>query len=295
MSKIQDALKRLQSEGSVNKPAAGHPAATLAKVSSTGIYKAAGLDHNNGLIVELDQKALRDAGLIAPDYHEQMLADQYRNIKRPLLANAYSSRVTRVADGNIMMITSAIPSEGKTFTAMNLAISIAQEQDYSTLLIDADVAKPHVSNVFGLGDVPGLLDLLEGTEDHPEALFVKTDLPGLSILPAGKKRHNATELLSGRRMEGLIKRLATEFPQQVSIFDTPPLLHTSESRVITNWAGQVVLVVKAESTSQGAVEEALQVLGDDAVINLVLNQSRFTGSDSHYSYGYGYGSSFESN
>ncbi len=290
MSKIQDALKRLQSEDANSKdrgPRPEHASPALARIS-TGRPRARGDDSlGHALTIELNQKALRNAGLIAPGYHEQMLADQYRNIKRPLIANAYGKRVAKVKDGNIIVVTSALPGEGKTFTAINLAMSVAQEQDYSALLVDADVAKPQISNVFGLGDAPGLLDLLDGSETQIQSLVVGTDVQGLCVLPAGKPRHNATELLSSSRMEALTQELASKYPQQISVLDTPPLLQTSESRVISNAAGQVVLVVKAEGTSQVAVEEALQVLGDDSVVNLVLNQSRSTAGIGHHDYGYG--------
>lgn len=292
MSKIQDALKRLQSEDASSRSerrGSDKDTMVLAKISDTGVNRAGIPQEGDGPIIELDHEALRDSGLIAPDYHEQMLADEYRNIKRPLIANAYGKRVTRVDDGNIIAITSALPGEGKTFTAMNLAISIAQEQDYSVLLVDVDVAKPHISEVFGLDSMPGLLDVLEGKENDPERLILRTDMRGLSIFPAGVPRHNATELLSSARMERLVSELATRYPNCLLLLDTPPLLKTSESRAITNLAGQIVLVVKAEETAQGAVEEALRILGDDAAVNLILNQSMSKGSEGHYDYGYGYG------
>jgi receptor protein-tyrosine kinase len=246
-------------------------------------------EHNHGKIVEVDQEVLRDAGLIAPEYHEKMLADQFREIKRPLIASAYGKRVARVEDGNLIMISSAMPGEGKTFTSINLALSIAQEQDLTVLLVDADVAKPQISEIFGVSEVPGLLDILEGQPQAPEALVIRTNIEGLSFLPAGALRDNATELLSGSRMDDVVQQLATRFPQRVIVFDTPPLLQTSEAKVLVNLAGQVVLVVKAESTPQGAVAEALHILGGEKAVSLVLNQSRTAGEKDRYKYGYGYG------
>lgn len=292
MSKIQDALKKLQS-GSVpasdrqlgrRKDAA--PIADL--VAGVEAVREGEPESQHGVVIEWDQKALRDAGLIAPEYHEQLLADQYRDIKRPLIANAFGKRVAKVEDGNLIMVTSALPGEGKTFTSINLAISIAQEQDVSVLLVDADVAKPHISTVLGVGTMPGLLDILDGEVQSPESLVVPTDMDGLSVLPAGAPRPNATELLSGFKMESLVKKLADRAPNRIVVFDTPPLLRTSESKVLTAMAGQIVLVVKAEDTSQGAVGEALRVLGEDKAVNLILNQSRRAGSQEEYSYGYGY-------
>lgn len=292
MSKIKEALKRLQPEGmaATDKARSSQdPTPVLARISPANNDPARdGSDGANGPLVEIDQQALRNAGLFAPDYDEQMLADQYRNIKRPLIGNAYGKRASAVANGTVIMVTSAIPGEGKSFTAMNLAISIAQEQDHSILLVDADVVKPYISSVFGLSKEPGLLDALDGHVENPESLVVRTNMRGLSILPAGEPRHNSTELLSGARMQNVVQDLAARFPQRLIVFDTPPLLHTSESRVITHCAGQVVLVVKAEDTPRGAVKEALGVIGEEAVVNLVLNQSRNKGSNRYYGYGYGF-------
>ena len=186
------------------------------------------------------------------------------------------------------MVTSALAGEGKTFTSLNLAISIAQEQDLTVLLVDGDVAKPYISEVFGVSEMSGLLDLLQGDSRGPESLVVQTDMKGLSILPAGAPRSDANELLSGSRMENIVQQLVSRFPQRIVIFDTPPLLQTSESKVLASMAGQIVLVVKAESTSQGAVAEALQVLGGEKTVNLILNQSRTAGIENRYEYGYGY-------
>jgi len=287
MSKIQQALQKLRSERSQSAkryPGSNDGSARIARLAIDSKLKS-----THGVVVEVDQEALRDAGLIAPDYHEQMLANQFRDIKRPLIANAYSKRVARVENGNLIMVTSALAGEGKTFTSLNLVISMSQEQDLTVLLVDADVAKPHVSNVFGVSEMPGLLDVLEGDVDQVESLIVPTNLEGLSILPAGAPRRNATELLSGSRMDNLVQQLATRFPQRVVIFDTPPLLETSESKVLTSMAGQVVLVVRAEYTSQGAVADALHILGEDKATNLILNQFRSAAGADQYEYGYGYG------
>jgi protein-tyrosine kinase len=297
MGKIQEALKRLQSEGTgtgakLRPP--GDLGPVLARIAAGNDDPATSSDNDaSGPVVEIDQKAMRNAGLFAPDYDEQMLSDQYRNIKAPLIALAYGKRVAKIENGTVIAVTSAVPGEGKSFTAMNLAISIAQEQDFSVLLVDADVVKPHISNVFALAEQPGLLDLLDGSADSPEALVMRTDMRGLSILPAGKPRQNATELLSGSRMEFVIHDLATRFPKRIIILDTPPILHTSESRVITSSAGQIVLVVKAEDTPRGAVQEALEVLGENAAVNLVLNHARNKGSNRYFGYGYGITSEYE--
>jgi len=288
MSKIQKALRRLQSEP---RPASRPVPDRVASVN--GRARAADVAGDfvpSDLQVQFDQEALRDAGLIAPDYHERDLADQYREIKRPLIANAYGRRVAKVESGNLIMVTSALPGEGKTFTSINLALSMAQERDHSVLLVDADVAKPHITTILGLTELPGLLDVVEDRNSIAESFVLQTDIEGLSILPAGLPRDNATELLSSTRMEQTLRELADRFPERLVIFDTPPLLRTSEAQVIADLAGQVVLVVKAEDTAHAAVMEALHKLRDDQAVNLVLNQSRKESSLGGYGYGYGYGS-----
>ncbi len=292
MSKIQDALRKIQSDASQKSvKRGGGDRGEFAQVSAiTPVAQAMANDRSeqsHGTTVIISQEALRDAGLIAPEYDEKMLADQFREIKRPLIASAFGKRVTRVEDGNLIMISSAIAGEGKSFTSVNLALSIAQEQDITVLLVDADVAKPHISEIFGVSEMPGLLDILDGQSQSLDALILATNIEGLDILPAGAPRSNTTELLSGSKMDSVVQQMATACSNRVVLFDTPPLLQTSEAKVLANLAGQIVLVVKAESTPQGAVAEALHILGEEKTVNLVLNQSRAAGKTGGYEYGYG--------
>jgi exopolysaccharide/PEP-CTERM locus tyrosine autokinase len=293
MSKIQEALKRLQDSGTSVVQEFGGGGKIGSRLAGLALDPSNEEDPENanarGATVHVDQASLRAARLIAPDYHDRMLADEYRDIKRPLIANALGRRRLRVERGNLIIVTSAIAGEGKTFTSLNLALSIAQEQDLSVLLVDADVAKSHISTIFDVADLPGLLDFLDSGSKQLESLLLPTDLDGLAILPAGGKRENATELLSGSRMEWLVHHLSFADQDRIVIFDTPPLLQTSEAKAIAHMAGQIVLVVKAESTSQAAVVEALHLLdGEDKAVNLVLNQARDIGAGRSYEYGYGY-------
>jgi exopolysaccharide/PEP-CTERM locus tyrosine autokinase len=291
MSKIQEALKRIQADPSALDDTSPHKVASVTR--RIDHEQELGVDlgdfERSQVRVEFNQQALRDAGLIAPDYHERALADQYRDIKRPLIANAFGRRVAQVEQGNLIMVTSAEPGEGKTFTSINLALSMAQEQDHDVVLVDADVAKPHITTIFGLGKMEGLLDLIEDSDLIPESKVLDTDIDGLSILPAGRPRDNATELLSSSRMDEVVAHLATRFPGRLVIFDTPPLLETSEAKAVCDLAGQVVLVVKAEATSHLAVLSALHQLREEQPVNLVLNQSRVDSSKGSYGYGYDYG------
>ena len=290
MSKIQDALGKIQR---TRPPAAGVAAPEqedsmiLAKLVDRGA-KAPSYGVSDKCL-HVDGDALRTAGLIAPEYHEQLLANQYRDIKRPLIAHAFGKRATKVHNGNLIMVTSAVSGEGKTFTSINLALSMARERDYSVLLVDADVAKPHTSEMFGAASEPGLLDLLETNSAHVQSMILPTDVENLSVLPAGKPRLNATELLASGAMETLCETLANLEEGQLVVFDSPPVLQTSEAKVLAGFTGQVVVVVKAEETAQDAVVAAVGTLGTEKAVCMVLNQMRMKDGGHQYSYGYGYG------
>lgn len=290
MSKIQEALGKIQGKSAATaKDVRSFPdieeSIVLAKLVDQGAADES--LHNNGKRLQVDGDALRDAGLIAPEYHEELLANQYRDIKRPLIAHAFGKRATKIEGGNLMMVTSSLSGEGKTFTSINLAFSMANERDYSVLLVDADVAKPHTSQMFGAGDEDGLLDCLEDPGRSVRSLVIPTDIKNLSILPAGRPRENATELLASAAMENVCETLKRMSDRQLVILDSPPLLQTSEAKTLATLAGQVVMVVRAEETSREAVISALSTIDDDKAVNLVLNQARDGFGD--YRYGYGYG------
>lgn len=252
---------------------------------------------NRGKTVRIDYDALRQSGLLPPEHQQREIALQYRNMKRPLIRHAFqqppSGVESRRASQRLIMVTSALPGEGKTFTSINLALSLAMEQDHSVLLVDGDVAKPHVSHTFGVAEQPGLLDLLNQRETDVEPVVLPTDVPGLSILPVGGRSEAATEMLASARMREIIRQLEALDPQGLVVVDSPPILITSEARVLASLFGQVVLVVRAASTPQQAVTEAIEIIGEGPWIGLVLNQASHEGPASgygyYYRYGYGYG------
>ncbi len=240
--------------------------------------------------IEIDREALRRAGFFAPEDEERVLVDQYRQIKRPLIAHAFGKRATKIEDGHLILVSSAMAGDGKTFTCINLALSLAREQDRSVLLVDADVAKAHVSRLFGADEHPGLLDLLEGDSGLDlNSTILQTDIAGLSLMTAGDMRTHSTELLASERMESLIRALSAQDPNRIVLFDSSPLLATSESRVLTSLVGQVVLVVSAEITPQQAVLDAIATVDEGKAVNLVLNQARHSNGAGYYGYGYAYG------
>lgn len=234
----------------------------------------------------IDHDGLREAGLLPPLHQSRQIAEQYRQIKRPLIDNAMQRSALRSANMHVVMMASALPKEGKTFTSINLAFSMAREKDVSVLLVDADVPKPQISRLFGAADSPGLLDVLEDESLDVGSVILPTDVPGLALLPAGKRRENATELLSSDRMRALVSRLAERDPRRIVLLDSPPLLLTTESQALAAIAGQIVMVVRAAYTPQQTVLDALSYLEGRAVA-LVLNQNMNVLPTGYYYYGYG--------
>lgn len=234
--------------------------------------------------VRLDPARLRALGLMPPEEGAVRMADEYRRIKRPLLAGAFAKGAGRLPHGNLIMIGSSLPGEGKTFTSLNLALSIVQELDYTVLLVDADVAKPHITRVLELDDKPGLIDVLVDDTLDLQDVLLNTDIEGLRIVPAGPVHRQSTELLASERMAMLIADMSERYPDRVLVFDTPPLLATTEAQVMSSLMGQVLLVVRAGVTPQQAVLQSLETLGPRAGVNIVLNQVRGAWSDEYYGY-----------
>lgn len=232
-----------------------------------------------------DREELRRLNLLPPLTLERRLAGQFQVIKRPLVAAALGASNNSGANNSAVMVASALPGEGKTFTSLNLALSLALEKDIEVLLVDADVRKPHVSRLLGVGGEPGLLELLADEQLHPDAFILGSNVPGLSVLPAGRPIETATELLSSRRMRDLVNLLAPAGGRRIVLFDSPPLLLATESQALSSNMGQIVLVVRADVTPQKAVLQALDSLGEGKQVGMVLNQSN-TAADVNY-YGYG--------
>ena len=234
----------------------------------------------------LNDALLSGAGLLAPPDQLRQVTAEYRHIKRRLLSEIQSGTVTRM-----VLIASALPGEGKSFSSANLALSLALEPDYTVLLIDADVIKPNLSRIFGLADQPGLMDAASGSAVDVESLIRTTNVEGLSFLPAGRTNPNATEYFASMRMQAIIAQLLA-VPNRLLVVDSLPLLLTTEARALAPLAGQVLLVVRAESTPQQAILEALNLLGDDTDVKLVLNAAVRTKALEYFGYGYGYDYSY---
>lgn len=233
---------------------------------------------------------LHRMGVVAPDAEKSQIAEEFRIIKRPLIANAFGQGAARVKNGNMIMITSSLPGEGKSFCAINLAISMALEMDRTVLLVDADVAKPRVPEYLGIHADLGLLDVLQDKNLKLSDVMIKTDIAKLTILPAGRTYKRATELLASDAMTRLVEDIGNRYPDRIILFDSPPILATSEASVLATHMGQIVMVVEAERTSQEAVREALSHIQSCEVVNMLLNKATPTpGADYYYGYYGSYG------
>ena len=200
--------------------------------------------------IELNFEKLKHAGMVTPDADRSQIAEEFRHIKRPLLLNAFGDGAIQAPNSNLIMVTSARPSEGKTFTTINLALSIALERDLTVLLVDADVAKPSIARVLNYPGTAGLVDYLADHDRPLSELILQTSLPKLRILPSGRRHAHSTELLASESMSQLVQELAQRYPDRVVLFDSPPLLATSEAVVLAGLMGQVVMVVEANKTTR---------------------------------------------
>jgi exopolysaccharide/PEP-CTERM locus tyrosine autokinase len=293
MSIIEQALKKLQVSGheEVTPP---RPVAALGSIREIPAHNE--LNGNRiassapRRVVHMDREALVDAGYLPAAEYQRRMADQFRHAKRPLLAAALGRGADRLVNGCRIMITSSVPNEGKTFVSFNLAVSISLERDVSVVLVDADVAKRHVSQLFGIDREPGLLDAVQDEYCDIDALVLPTSFPNLYVLPAGRPADTATELLGSHRMESVVAKLEVGFERKrVVIFDSPPLLLTSESRALARHIGQIVLVVKAGVTPRHLVEDAVNCIGRERHIRLLLNQSESPVEAGYYYHDSAYG------
>ena len=242
--------------------------------------------------INIDLAALAAAGYVTPNSPRTTATDQFRVIKRPLLENATGKGASAILNGNVIMVTSSLPGDGKSFAAINLAMSLAMELNHTVLLVDADVARPSIMKKLGLQSAPGLLDLLLDEKIELSDVLLKTNVPKLTILPTGVPHPRATELLASEAMTSLLKDLARRYSDRIIIFDSPPLLLTTEARVLASHMGQIVMIVQAEKTLQSQVQHALSTIENCPVKLIVLNQARTRGLGA-YGYGYGYGYGYE--
>ena len=284
MNSIEKLVDRMLHTGSNKSEAAAWPPAQVPPQVTPPFLHARGEGKSD--VVELNLLQLKAAGMLTPENSRSLIAEEYRAIKRPLLKNAFNPSLADVAHPNLIMVTSAIPGEGKSFTSVNLAMSIAMELDHTVLLVEGDVAKPAMARYLGLPeDVKGLVDFLSDERMSLDEVLLRTNVPKLTLLRAGRPHPQATELLASQHMVRLVEELAQRYPDRVVIFDAPPMLVSSEAAVLSTLVGQIVMVVEYGKTPQRLVKDALKLIGHDKIVGIVLNKSH-GGSSQGYGYGY---------
>lgn len=304
MSIIEQAAKRLEelSRAGVNMPWANGPAP--ARKESVPESAAASLVALHGdkvkavtppvrepaersQQVELDLARLEKLGFLVPSMTRSRIASEFREIKHPMLTAARDTASNPSTRRNVIMVTSALQGEGKSFCAINLAMSIAMEVDSSVLLVDADVLRPTVLSQLGLQPARGLMDVLTTPNTRLASVMLKTNVPKLTLLPSGTKEEKSTELLGSAAMDRLLDDLATRYPDRMIVIDTPPLLLTTESRVLASRGGQILMVVEEGRTQQSEVARAFAAVESCPVVYAMLNKCRAVPGRAGYGY-YGY-------
>jgi Mrp family chromosome partitioning ATPase len=238
----------------------------------------------------VDRARLREQGLIVPEGAVSALLEEFRIVKRHLLLQAAELRREGAgAAAQRVLICSPHPGEGKTYCALNLALAMAAEKESEVLLVDADFAKPSVLSALGLPGGPGLMDALADSSIDVEDCVVGTDIPGLWVLPAGDATTSDSEYLSTSRTAAVLDRLSDGPANRIVIFDSPPALAASPAAELAKYVGQALLIVRADRTGQGAVEDAVSLLSACPNIQLLLNGVQFSPSGRRFGAYYGYG------
>lgn len=240
-------------------------------------------------VCPLDPDFLISKGFIVGGHEESHTKkEEFRNIKRKLLNNAFGPASATLNNGNLVMVTSSVPNEGKTFISINLALSIALEQDKTVLLIDADVLRPSVNRELNLTESVGLVEYLLGEVDNVADIIRNTSIPNLKIISAGKRHYLTNELLASDKMADLTRELADRYPDRMVVFDSPPLLGVTETPILANLLGQALIVVEESRSRLDNIKRAASLLNEDMAVGIVMNKTIQTYKDGYGYYGYGY-------
>jgi protein-tyrosine kinase len=260
------------------------PAAPITPRKATG---GAALTLTSPQLV-LDRGRLAGFGIAIPSAARSRTVEEFRLVKRNLVgAWSQSDLMADHRSSRLIMVTSARPGEGKTFTSLNLALAFASERSVKALLVDVDTQRSTVPEILGIGGEKGIVDVLAGDLELPEVL-IQTNIPNLMILPAGRGGPHVPELLSSREMSALLEELTQRLPDHYLIIDTPPCMASSDAAALAPLVGQIVFVVEANNTQQGEVEAALGTLSTCPRISLLLNKSDSLATEHFGSYGYNY-------
>ena len=240
-------------------------------------------------VAEVDRAALAEAGFLVPGGPVTGLAEEIRLIKRQLLSGMERRVSLPDEKRRTVLICSAQPDEGKSFCAVNLALSLSGERDIEVLLIDGDFSKPEALSLLGIEGGAGLVDALADPGLDPEDLVIRTDVPGLSVLPAGAKANNVPELLASDRTREVLAKLVAGNRRRIILFDSPPVLMASPAAVLSAHVGQVLVVVRADQTTEADLRETVGLLSGCDNVGLILNGAGFAVGGRNYGAYDGYG------
>ncbi|MDX2367678.1 MAG: XrtA-associated tyrosine autokinase [Colwellia sp.] len=290
LAKQKEAAQKKQTEPVVVKDAEKQP--PIIRTKNLSSVSKANNDiselPNSGQII-LNGDRLTERGFIYSSDSAHHIQEEFRHIKRKLLNNAFGPAAKTLKHSNLVMVSSSNPNEGKTFISINLALSIALEQDNTVLLIDADVLRPSLHRELEFEIKKGLLEYLLAEVDSLSDVIYNTNIPNLKIIPAGKPHHLTNELLASARMAQLAEELAERYPDRLVIFDCPPILGVTETPVLSSLVGQAVVVVEESKTKIDDVKRAVSELNQDIAIGCVMNKTIRSNKDVYGYYGYGYG------
>lgn len=301
MSSIERMMERLAQQDSESKTSSDSEvlqAPLQASEAEEVVQKESELDevNYNGVVneqhgaktpLELQLNRLVESGYLPEDYESSCQFNEFRRIKRPILKNAFSREGSK--DGlptNLVLISSAVPGEGKTFCAINLTLNMILERDITVMLMDVDCIRRSLSKMFGVEESPGLIDVLEG-ESNVEDVIINTAISQLKIFPAGRAHKHSAELLAGERMKRLSAEIAERYSDRIVLMDAPPFLAANDAEILSQYTGQAVIVVEAEKTSQLLIQQALKCVDTTKTITgLVLNKRQGGALSENGSYGY---------
>lgn len=235
----------------------------------------------------IDFERLSNLNFVSFATERRLISEEYRVIKRKLINNAFGALSSTLTHPNLILVSSTRPGEGKTFTSVNLALSIALEQDKTVLLVDTDVLRPNVSRTLDIQVPIGLTDYLSNDKVEVQDIIYSTNIERLKIIAAGRPHHLSTELLASDKMVALANEFASRYPDRIVIFDAPPLLGITETAVLASMCGQAVVVLEENKTKLNELEKALSLLPKELAVGFVINKAYYS-RDKGYGYGYGY-------
>ena len=283
MSFIDKALERAKALHQ-KKGAAGGPASQADAAIDSPLPKVSppvrqvlpdNISYTTTRVVPVDFENLRRQRLIAGQ-GELQVAEEYKLLRTHIL------QLTKGAGHNVLMVTGAGPGEGKTLTAINLAISISLEVDQTVLLVDADLRAPAISRYFGLPKGPGLVDHLIDGVPLADLLVQPQGLAQLMLLPAGRSVNRAPELINSPLMGDLVAELKSYYPNRYVLFDLPPLLSYADALAFAPLVDGIIVVVEAGKTPREAISRCLEMLKKFNVLGFVFNKANFLPQSRYY-------------